>query len=185
MNLSAALLVTVGPLLAILVEALNPVSERLIRQSAERDLSVYGTANHELLVEDVTKLTSGAVEVAGLAPTLVAVVTSGFAILHEIANPYVPLLLYLAAVIAMVLVLFQFLFGSSFLEIETTRQPITVAGWAFTPRWTGSKAVSIGIYTLNVLLIVVALAALYFSPAKAGGEEPSKHTSRVSMLLTT
>jgi hypothetical protein len=50
-----------------------------------RDLTNFqSNQNYQVLIETVTKLTVAAVEVGGLAPTLVAAITSGFAVIHEL-----------------------------------------------------------------------------------------------------
>src|SRR6476660_2219053 len=69
MELSTLGLAIIPPALAILVERLNPISERLLRASAEQDLRDYETTNHVPLIDAATKFANGAVEVAGLAPT--------------------------------------------------------------------------------------------------------------------
>src|SRR5271168_2588611 len=95
----------IPPALAIAVERLNPVSETLLRRSAEQDLKDYEARNHQHLIDDATKFASGAVEVAGLAPTLVAAVTSGFGVLHELPRPFWPSIVYVLIFIVLVLMI--------------------------------------------------------------------------------
>ncbi len=157
MTPAAMVVAVIPPIFAILVETFNPVSERLIRESAIRDLEPFETsANHKHLIDNATKLTVGAVEVSGLAPTLVASVTSGFGVLYEVPYPWL-IMAYVLAFVALVLVILRFLGGQSFLSIETRRQEQKIFRWSFTPTRTGSEIVSFVIYLANVLLLAFVL----------------------------
>jgi hypothetical protein len=153
MQLSALGLVIIPPALAIAVERLNPITERHLRRSAEQDLQLYDANNHEHLIDDATKFANGAVEVAGLAPTLVACVTSGFGVLHEFPHPFWPAIIYVLIFVALVLLLLRLLAGQTFLQLDDRRLPVHWRGRETTLPWTGTKAVSYFIYAANLILI--------------------------------
>jgi hypothetical protein len=173
MNWGGFFLLALGPILAIAVEALNPVSERMIRRSVEHDLRDYEETNHQPLIESATKLTLGAVEVTGLAPTIVAVATTGSAMLHEIANPYFPMLVYLAMFVLMVLGVIRLLGGLTFGQIEDSRPEYLLPfRRKVTLPWTPSWAISYIIYSANITLILVAFLTLYFAAPAKDAEKP-------------
>ena len=157
MELSTLGLTIIPPALALTVERLNPVNERLLRRSAEQDLMPYNAENYQHLIDDSTKLANGAVEVAGLAPTLVASVTSGFGVLHEFPNPFWPAIIYVLIFVALVLLLLRLLAGQTFLELDDRKLCIHWCGRERTLPWTGTKMVSNFIYTANFILIIFAL----------------------------
>lgn len=157
MEPSALGLAIIPPALAIAVERLNPVSERLLRRSAELDLQDYEPHNHQPLIDDTTKLANGAVEVAGLAPTLIAAVTSGFGVLHELPQPFWPTIIYVLIFIVLVLLLLRLLSGQTFLQIDDRRMPVILWKRERTLPWTGTKIVSYFIYSANSILIAFAV----------------------------
>jgi hypothetical protein len=161
MEFSAVGLAIIPPALAIAVERLRPVSESLLRRSAEQDLLDYEAANHQQLIDDATKLANGAVEVAGLAPTLVASVTSGFGILHEFPQPFWPAIIYVLIFIALVLLLLRLLTGQTFLQLDDRRLAVTLWGRERTLPWTGTKIMSYFIYSANLILIVFAITTYF------------------------
>lgn len=59
-----------------------------MRRSIEQDLRDHSPTPE--LIDDAAKLANAAVELAGLAPTLLAALTSGFAILNEYSSPLWP-----------------------------------------------------------------------------------------------
>jgi hypothetical protein len=65
-----------------------------------------------------------AVEVSGLAPTLVASVTSGFAVLHELPEPFWPAILYTLIFVTLVLFVMWLLSGSTFYAIGENKVEI-------------------------------------------------------------
>ena len=162
------ILLAIGPILAMIVESLNPISEAMIRKSVEDDLRTYEQRHHEQLVDDATKLTVGAVEVTGLAPTVVSVFTTAFAILHEVERPFFPMLGVFVLFVIILLVVVRLLGGLTFVQIETTRQPynLPVFGEVTLP-WSASRMVSLLIYLSNSILILVAgLTVLFGTPAE-------------------
>jgi hypothetical protein len=148
----------IPPALAIAVERLNPINEQSLRRSAIEDLRDYENKNHQQLIDDATKFANGAVEVAGLAPTLVAAVTSGFGILHELPQPFWPSLVYVLIFVTLILFVIRLLSGQTFLHIDDRRTAVWFWGRERTLPWTSSKIVSFCIYLANLLLIVFALA---------------------------
>jgi hypothetical protein len=151
-------LAIIPPTLALAVERLNPINEAVLRNSVERDLTAYQNDENQVhLFDDATALASSAVEVSGLAPTLVASVTSGFAILHEYPYPLWPSVFYVLTFIVMVLMLLRLLGGRTFQQIDTTRPEISFWGRDRTLPWTVTKTVSYFIYASNLALIFFAV----------------------------
>jgi hypothetical protein len=137
----------------MLVEKLNPISEHLIQTSAQRDLTNFqSNQNYQVLIETVTKSTVAAVEVGGLAPTLAAAITSGFAVIHELPHPFWPTIVYVLILIAIALSLLVMLGGRSFFEIDDAsfKIPLCRAN-------TRTKIVSKTIYMVNGLFILLAV----------------------------
>jgi hypothetical protein len=152
MEFAALGLAIIPPALAMLVERLNPISENLIETNAKRDLKDFETlAGYNVLIETVTKATTAAVEVAGLAPTLVASITSGFAVIHELPSPFWPTIVYVLILIPIVLYLLVMLGGHSFFEIDDASFDSKFCGAT-----TRTKMVSRIIYFVNILLIVLS-----------------------------
>lgn len=163
MTPAAALLAVIPPSFAILVELLNPISDKLLRRSVERDLVGYETSSaeaHEHLVDRATSLASGAVEVSRLAPTLVAAVTSGFGVLYEYPNPLL-IVAYVLVFMALVLFLIHYLGGQTFFEIEDTCPSFKLAWWEIDLSFHGSTVVSFLIYFANALLIAFVGIVFY------------------------
>jgi hypothetical protein len=157
MQASTLGLAIIPPVLALAVERLNPINERLLRRSAVQDLQPYEAANHQHLIDDATKMANGAVEVAGLAPTLVASVTSGFGILHELPHPFWPAIIYVLIFICLVLLILRLLVGQTFLQLDDRPLSIHLCGKERTLSWTGTQTVSKLIYVSNFILIAFGL----------------------------
>ena len=137
MTPATVVLATIPPAFALLVELLNPVSERVIRRSVEKDLAGYENASpaaHDVLINYATSLTSGAVEVSGLAPTFVASVTSGFGVLYEYPNPWL-IMAYILVFVGLVLFLLRYLSGQTFVEIDDTCQSLNLFGREIPMPW--------------------------------------------------
>jgi hypothetical protein len=157
MSPAATVLAIIPPCFAILVEIFNPVSADLIRASAVRDLERFQLGeNQNALIDITTKLTCGAVEVSGLAPTLVATVTSGFGIFYEFPNIWL-IVLYILTLLCLALVVLRFLGGQTFYQVEDTRQPRLIFGRTITLPWRGSRAIARLIFFSNGLLITLVL----------------------------
>jgi hypothetical protein len=157
MDASALGLAVIPPALAMIVEWLNPLSEYRVQTSAEIDLAQFHPGDdHHLLIERATFSTAAAVEIAGLAPTLVSAITSGFAILHEIPEPFWITILYVLFFIVVALGLLRILAGRTFYEIQIT--PVVIR-WKGRERalWKRSEIVSLTIYTANTVLIILAV----------------------------
>jgi len=175
MNYASFALLIVGPVLAIMVEALNPISERMIRKSVEDDLREYEDLHHPQLLDDATKLTIGAVEITGLTPTIVSAATTACAMFNEFQKPFFPMLMLFVIVIIGGLIIFQVVGGLTFVQIETTRQPYRIIGLGeVTLPWTASQVVSFLIYFANAALIAIAGITSYVASPAA---DPSKHSA--------
>jgi hypothetical protein len=177
MNFSTAGLAIIPPALAIAVERLSPVSERSLRQSVKQDLDAYETANHQHLIDDATKLAAGAVEVAGLAPTLVASVTSGFAILYEFPKPLWPTIIYVLVYITLALLLLRLLVGQTFKQIGDQKPIVHWWGKERTLPWTGTQTVSYFIYTSNLILILFVIVSYCILGEPWNNSPPPGHPS--------
>jgi hypothetical protein len=146
------------PVLAIVVERLNPINGPSIRTSAERDfVDFQQPEGHTSLLDYVTQSAKAAVEVSGLAPTLVAAVTSGFAIIHDLANPFWPALGYVTVFVIIALGLLRLLAGWTYFEIGTRSWTYFLFGKERSSRRTRSDVVSATIYATNILIIFVAV----------------------------
>jgi hypothetical protein len=174
MQPSTLVLALIPPVFAIVGELLNPINERSLKASAEKDLRNYeqGT-NHQHLIDDATSFANGAVEVAGLAPTFIASITTGFGIWHEFRDPFWPAVIFVSIYVILGLCLWSFLSGQTYLQIDTTRQPVHIFGRARTLPYTGTKIISRFVYAANVILIAFLAVAYYYSTATP--HTPSAH----------
>jgi hypothetical protein len=146
--------------LAILVELLNPVSRSMISANAEADLQPFAAANHDELLETVTKSTQAAVEIAGLAPTLVASITSGFAIIHEYPQPFWPAIGYVLIFIGLVLFILWMLSGNTLFEIDDLAFTVKFFRWEISMP-VRTQVVRRIIYISNTLLIILAFGSYW------------------------
>jgi hypothetical protein len=154
-------LAIIPPTLAILVELLNPVSRAMIAASAEADLQPFAADNHNELLETVTKSTEAAVEIAGLAPTLVASITSGFAIIHEYPQPFWPAIVYVLIFMGLVLFILWMLAGNTFFQIDDLAFRVTLfrKDINFPVRTLVVRRI---IYISNSLLIILAFGSYWY-----------------------
>ena len=115
-------LAIIPPTLAIFVECLSPINSKAIKASTERDIDANFPAlerdDRDNLITIVQKAGTAAVEVAGLAPTLIASTTSGFAIIHELRSPFWPAVVYVLVFVAVALYLLWLLSGLTLKENE-------------------------------------------------------------------
>jgi hypothetical protein len=155
---AAAGLAVIPPTLAILVEFFNPISGNRIGTDAKIDLEPFRTDNHDELVTTVSKSTEAAVEISGLAPTLVSAATSGFAIIHEYPQPFWPAIGYVLVFIAILLFLLWMLSGKTFFNVDDEAFLVHLF-WKERRFPRRTRVVKITIYTANVLLIVLALGS--------------------------
>lgn len=162
MSPAAAVLATIPPAFAILIERFNPVSARAIRTSVEKDLELFQSgapAAHQSLVDHSAKMVEGGVEVAGLASTFVACLTSGFGVLSEYPNPWL-IVAYILVFLAILLFLLHYLAGRSFLEMVTQMNPVPLPWVSARPP---VEIVSRIIYFANFLLIAFVAIVLLVS----------------------
>lgn len=73
-------------------------------------------------------LSTAAVEISGLAPTFVAVITSGFIVIHDLPNPFLPAVAYTVFFMGMVLFLLWVMSGSTLYEVGTQKIRIDFSG---------------------------------------------------------
>jgi hypothetical protein len=127
MDAKAAILASLPPLLAILVEVFNPVSENLIRSEAERVIRDERLQNQD--PEVIAKTAHGAIAVSSLAPTILSVVSGGLAIASELAKTgFVLLSVFILGLTFLILNLMKSLSGLSYYQIAITyRQSIVTA----------------------------------------------------------
>src|SRR5690348_1904920 len=150
-------LAVIPPVLAMAVERLNPLSYGHLLASARADLVQYQLdENHDLLIETVALSSAAAIELAMLAPTFVSAVTSGFAILHAIPNPFWYVIAYVLLFLTLALGILRLLSGLTFHQIQTTRPVIRWWGRDRAIRWFIVTIVSFVIYLSNCFLLVVA-----------------------------
>ena len=116
-------------------------------------------------IDDVVKFSNGAVEYAGLAPTIVACVSSCFAVLFEIEKPFGPIVVYLLLFFLLGFPLVRFLSGQSFLELDDSAPEFGLFFWRKTPSL-GTAVVSQFVYLANstFILYVVVLYFIYGEP---------------------
>jgi hypothetical protein len=107
-------------------------------------------------------MVEGAVEVAGLAPTFVACLTSGFGVLSEYPNPWM-VVGYILVFLAILLFLLHYLSGLTFLEMVTATRAVPLPGVRARPP---AEIVSRTIYIANFLLI--AFVAIVFLVSEHG-----------------
>jgi hypothetical protein len=155
MTFETAILATLPPACAIFIERFNPLTEKYIQPKVKLDLSRFNSvSNYKTLEEISTKVVCGAVEVAGLAPTFFAVLTSGLGILFEHPSPWF-FVIYILALALFVGLTFHFLGGQTFYQVEATQQPWKIGTRTINFGRTGSEVIGRFIVRLNILLILI------------------------------
>lgn len=119
--LAGLVLAIIPPAGAILVELINPIGEKVISASVEKDLGRYGKVSRDAMLSDASKMVEGAVELAGLAPTFVATITSAFTVLYESNRSFLLLVAYFCVMGAIALWLFREIGGQTFLQLAEAR----------------------------------------------------------------
>jgi hypothetical protein len=156
------ILTLIPPSLALLVECLNPINERSLKASAENNLRDYEQGiNHQHLI-DATKFANSAVEVAGLAPTFIATIATGFGISREFPDPLWPAVIFVLIFIILGLFLWFLLSGQTYIQMDDTRQPVPFFGGSRTLPY-GTTIISIFIYAANVILILFIVIAYKYA----------------------
>ena len=191
MDTGTFILALLPPSLAIVVEFFNPISERVLRKSALSYLERFQSQvrapapmtglpmnappqtdrqSYDALVDSVAKASTAAVEVGGVAPTFVASITSGFAVLHELASPLWLTISYIITFLILILFLLRLLLGHDFYQISITN-PKVLKKYPFVLSY--EKTVSAVIYSANLLLIVTAMGVYFFTacPVAAQSEK--------------
>jgi hypothetical protein len=159
-------LAIIPPLVAIVFEAVNPIRGQFIDSSVERDLDDFrasipadATPDHNDLIATVSGSTRASVEMAMLALTLMSVITSGFAIIHEFTEPYWPAIFYVIFFTFVGLILWKLLAGYSLSAIDETAA-VTFRLWRWSRSVHRSEVLEFMIYLLNGLLIIFAFLGL-------------------------
>jgi hypothetical protein len=155
-------LAVIPPALAILLEAFTPFTARFFAGQANQIVgSEIGPVASETCKEQIEQLISttklllahsmaGASSLAGLAPTFVSFIVSGFAIFVVISNPYWWLLGFAIAFLVLAILIQRILSGRSLFELETTK--VTALNRPPT------CFISLLIYVTNIVLIAAALS---------------------------
>jgi hypothetical protein len=165
-------LAIIPPAIAIFFEAVNPIRHRFVDSSVERDLDEFRIAagttpipthTHEDLIETVSGATRAAIEIAMLALTVVSVITSGFAIIHEFEKPYWPAIGYVIFFMVVGLILWRLLAGYTLYEIDE-HAIFTLRLGQWSRSFSRSEIITFAIYSLNGLLIIFAFVALGIPP---------------------
>jgi hypothetical protein len=182
-NLATAGLAILPPALALVVEAFNPISERVLRRSAETDLAPF-LKDHPELVNVSTTSMGAAVEISGLAPTLVSTITSGFAILYEVPAPYgyFAAILYTIVFVLLTIFILRMLGGVSFLGMGSESYIIRWRGQEKRLKANRTGVVRRIIYFANVLLIIACIAVYAISQRLS---DQSEHGSSPQTLHTS
>jgi hypothetical protein len=158
MTPAAVVLAMIPPVFAILVEWFNPISTSAIASSVKRDLAQFNQDDdevHEGLVTHATKMVEGAVEVAGLAPTCVACLTSGFGVLSEYPNPWV-IVCYILVFLALLLFILHYLAGQSFLDMASVPKETPLPRFGrHLPIYIISRTIYFANFTLIAFIAVV------------------------------
>jgi hypothetical protein len=157
-------LAIVPPILAIIVERFNPVTPRLLHRDAKEDFTAYKgnfdePGNFNKFVEDVQCFTSGAVEASGLAPTVVSVISSGFAVIHEASYPFLLSVVYILPYMGLIIYMLCLLSGVSFLKMYTTAP---AQSFLFGKNMNYSECIARVIYGANGILILLAFVVYGF-----------------------
>lgn len=135
-------------IIAIILEMLNPLSNNVVERQAEEAVRKHKLAPNS--PEVMKNFALGAISVAGLAPTLMSVITAALAILHDIPAAYVFWWLYVVLLVGVFIALWigREIGNGEFYDYETSY--VTLFGL---PLITYSKLHSVYIYGLNLLLI--------------------------------
>ncbi len=161
------ILAILPPAGAILIEGLDLLSVTFLLEDADRTLQDESWAKEKVSEADVGVIkeliaysSSGASEIAGLAPTFVSAITSGFAILKEIQHWLWPTAAYISSVMIIALLVIKLLRGSTCHAIAEKEIPIPLISrvWIFKRAMRTRKQLSsCTIYVVNILLIGLAI----------------------------
>jgi hypothetical protein len=160
MDAKLAVLVSMPPLLAIMVEMINPVSEEWLKNEAERIVKVENLLNHSPDV--IASNARGAIAVASLAPTLLSVVSGSLAVIAELADiGFVFLAIFILVMTFLTLRILRIVSGLSYYQIAITSKPLNKLGKKlreiFGKRPYGplhTKVISRFIYKINSVLLM-------------------------------
>jgi len=157
--------------MALLVEIWNPLSETKIENDSAADLpeelkqtTFYLETKHRVAV-----FGGATAEVAGLAPTLVSSVTSGFAVIGDLEDPFGPAVIYVIIFLSVTIFVIRLLSGVTLYNIGSERiesiflraRPIQNAGPNH-KHLTRQEVVKRTIIGSNVFLILATLGVFLF-----------------------
>jgi hypothetical protein len=137
-------------LIAIMLEAFNPLSKTTIERQAKEFIETRRVTQYS--VDLLKEFTSGAVSVAGLAPTLMSIFAASLAILHDIPSADVFWWLYL--------ILLLFIFVGLFITREVAQRGYYEMATSYInilgrPIMTYEKVHKVYVYALNFALLAV------------------------------
>lgn len=121
----------------------------------------------DVIVDFIAYTSAGASEIAGLAPTLVAAVTSGFAVLREVTNWVPPTIAYISAMILILIIIVKMLSGVTYYAIADKGIELVKKGRLFLEKGITLNRQEISskvIYLINGALIVLAVSVYMTHP---------------------
>jgi hypothetical protein len=149
------------PLFAILVEACNPINGTSIRASAALDLTAdFGGLSRDdfdALLGVIEQSGAAIGEASGLAPTLIASIISGIAVLHEVSSPYWPIVVYVLIFIILAIFPLWLMSGLTYAQISARNASIPTPWRTIRIPLKRTKVISLTIYAANVVLIIFAI----------------------------
>ena len=153
------LLAVLGPMLASIIERFNPINLKSLELRVTPDLAEFGSS--DVLRMTVANIAAAAVEVSGVAPTFVAGITAGFAILHD--DPAWWLIVYCIAFTLVLVGVVRLASSRSYLDLasmpafpDLATRSLGKLRWVQDAR--GVEVLAWTIYLINVLVIVAALS---------------------------
>lgn len=151
------------PLFAILVEACNPINGTSIRASAALDLTAdFGGLSRDdfdALLGVIEQSGAAIGEASGLAPTLIASIISGIAVLHEVSSPYWPIVVYVLIFIILAIFPLWLMSGLTYAQISARNASIPNPWRTIRIPLKRTKVISLTIYAANFVLIFCAILA--------------------------
>lgn len=184
---STLALAIIPPIVAICVERFNPITDTYVRSSVERDFSRFddtskgaaqSSADRLLLIDIMVKSNMAAAEISGLAPTIVTSITSCFAVVHELREPFWALVLYAVFFVILIILVARNLGGKTLFQMDNLaalsfRHPITKKRLAFT----SVRVTSWTIYGANLALILAAVLVFALTRHESSASTPGSTKS--------
>ena len=159
------------PLFAILVEACNPINGTSIRASAALDLTAdFGGLSRDdfdALLGVIEQSGAAIGEASGLAPTLIASIISGIAVLHEVSSPYWPIVVYVLIFIILAIFPLWLMSGLTYAQISARNASIPTPWRTIRIPLKRTKVISLTIYAANFVLIFFAILVFSTNETRA------------------